>query len=361
MKSVWTVMAFLLLWTFSAAAQESVIVPDLRGMNLPRAAATLNELGLQLGAQNAEGWTAASGLEQNTVAAQSVAAGAAVAPGSAVDVTVLRSANMRLIYDDNDITVVNLTSTPMNVSGLIFTVTEGSSATYAASQWANDLRENQCFQLWSVNRNGPKDVPGCQFIQTWRTTTNTGSHFWTQSSGAQRFRVLENGVERATCDAAGAATQNSPISCEFFVAGGGAGDDSAPFIYLAYNEQAVAFINPTEDQWMVTNQTTILNFNPSISVPGASLIFSDPALLREEFRTGAGNFALLAPQQCIMFTVSGTAGEAPRPCDVIASRDLGANVAFWLANFTIRSSSDGLERSCPAATPGRTTLCIVPR
>ena len=116
----------------------------------------------------------------------------------------------------------------------IFTSIEGTSATYAASQWDNNLRENQCFQLWSLNRNGPKDVEGCHFIQTWHTTTNTGSHFWTQSNGVMRFAALENGIQRAICDAAPPNSQDSPITCEFYLAGGGDADDATGFVYFAY-------------------------------------------------------------------------------------------------------------------------------
>ena len=73
------ILAFLIFWSVlsrgGVGAQDAVQVPDLTGMNVPQAAAALNHVGLGLGNENGEAWTAESGLEQNRIKAQSVAAG----------------------------------------------------------------------------------------------------------------------------------------------------------------------------------------------------------------------------------------------------------------------------------------------
>lgn len=218
-------------------------------------------------------------------------------------------------------------------------------------------------QIWSISRGNPKDVAGCDSY-LWRLTRNTAVHFWTQVNNVQSFSVIENGAERAICPAAPPNSQNSPTTCELYVAGGGsaAGGDVAPFIYLAYTADAIAFINPTQDQWMLTSQTTLVNNNPHLAAPGATLVFGDPELLREEFRVGVGDVTRLAPQQCIMFTASdATVSDPPETCLVIAQRPLDGSVAFWRAAFDVRSVTDGEQRGCPAASGTRLTLCILPR
>ena len=62
-------------WAGSVFAQDSVTVPDLTGLSVPAAAALLNKSALALGAENNQGWTADSGVEQNHIKGQSVAAG----------------------------------------------------------------------------------------------------------------------------------------------------------------------------------------------------------------------------------------------------------------------------------------------
>jgi hypothetical protein len=351
----------MVLHTVTVAAQDSnVTVPDIVGQNAPQAAALLNRNGLNLGTQTPAQDTA--GLPPNHVVTQSVPAGASVPSGTTVDVTLVLPANVRLLYDDNDITLMNLAGEPMNTGGLVFTSVEGTPATFAASQWGGSLEGHNCFQLWTVSRNGPKSVDDCQQIQNWRSTGSKDTHFWTQTNGVTRFAVQENGIQRATCEAAPATSQNSPLTCEFYLAGGGAAAEVTPFVYFAYTPDVIAFINPTDDQWMITNQTTLYNYNPSISIPGVPLTFGDPSLLNEQYRVGLGDITRLAPGQCIMLTIQETgATQPPLPCDVIAQRPLGQSVAFWIADFEVGSITDGKRHKCPAATPGDLVQCIMPR
>ena len=142
--------------------------------------------------------------------------------------------------------------------------------------------------------------------------------------------------------------------------GGGAGSDVAPFIAFAYTRDAIALVNVTEDQWMITNESTIYNFNPAISSPGAGLNMGDPELLREEFRVSLGDITRLAPNQCIVLTLAEGA-QLPQICDVVAQRSLAPEVAIWVAPFEMDSVTMGKRYKCPAATPDKLTRCILPR
>jgi hypothetical protein len=350
----------LIVLVFPVAAQDDVPVPDVTGMSVPQAAAIFNLVGLNLGTESPV--DPQPGQSTNTIAAQSVAAGSTAPRGAAVDVSVILPPNMRLIYDDNDITIINLTDGDMNLGGVGFRSTGDGAASFAPSQVAGVIDADDCIQVWSVIRNEPKGIEGCRSL-LWRSTRNTAVHFWTQVNNVQSFSVTDNGVERALCPAAPPNSQNSPITCEAYISGGGsaASGDVAPFIYLAYTADAIAFINPTQNQWMLTNQTTLVNNNPNLPTPGTTLVFGDPNLLSEEFRVGVGDVTRLAPQQCIMFTATDTSvGESPESCFVIAQRPLDDNTAFWRAEFVVRSGSDGEERTCPAATSTNVALCIVP-
>lgn len=352
------ILACLVCIGVSASAQTQVVVPDLTGLNAPKAAAELNRLGLRLGEQRAEGWSAGAGVAENTIGAQSVAPGTTVDAGTAVDITVLRTPNARLIYDDNDITLVNLTGQAIDISGLRFVTTEGGNASFDASRWSGELRANQCVQLWSLNRNGPKGLPECQAIQNWLTTTNQGSHFWTQTSGARTFEVRQSGSTLTACPAATTAAQNAPLTCEFYVAAGGMGD-VAEFVYFAYTLDAFAAINPTNDSWLRLNRATITApqtaqgpFAAPFRLTDASL-FGNPDIVAE--------FGRLAPQQCLfLFDEAHPEAVPPQPCDVIASLAVPAGQLFWHNDFEL-DSRDGKTFKCTAAVEGKRTICIMPR
>jgi hypothetical protein len=349
-KLVSILLALCLMMT-SAGAQDGVTVPDLTGLSVPAAAAALNRLGLSLGAETNQGWTAESGLPQNTIAGQSIPAGGAVAAGTAIDVTVLRSANTVLIYDDNDLTVVNRTGGELNLAGLTFTTLDGNPAQLAGARWSGGLRQDQCVQVWSVGRNGPKGLDECSAIQNWLVTNNPAEHFWTGGGGTTQFAVLQNGVQRAACPIA------NPGRCEFYLAAGAA-DDATPFVYFAYTPDRLAIINTSSDQWMVLAGFTVVNY--FAMAEGAGVPVGDPTLYPRS-SSEIGTVQRLAPGQCILYTDSAIVVDSPpQPCDVIARLDIGSSVIFWGADFGLRGS-DGQERSCPVATPERLTICVMPR
>ena len=106
-------------------AQETT-VPDLTGLRVPQAAAELNRSGLRLGRQEAQPMTAADSVTPNTVAGQSVAAGELVASGTTVDIRVWSAANITLIYDDNDLTMLNLTGGNLNLGNISYNSPDGT-------------------------------------------------------------------------------------------------------------------------------------------------------------------------------------------------------------------------------------------
>lgn len=356
----WIIGFVLIFMTLTGvfAQTDNATVPDLTGLNVPQAAAALNTAGLALGTQEALDPSEGNGLAVGLIASQSVAAGTEIESGSEVDVSVVREANAVLIYDDNDLTVVNLTNNVADVTGLRFVATEGDSpASFAATRWASNVREKRCLQIWSVARRESKRMAECEDIQHWLTTNVTGEHFWTAANGVQQFAVIENGVERASCPAA--TNGDTPLRCEFYLEGASAADDIAPYLYMVYTPNAFAIINQTEALWMPIDRTTIFNFNPGLENPGASLIVGDPALFNNP--TIVADIENLAPGQCVLLTADNAGGSPPEDCNIIAQRDLGTSVAFWLAEFELESATDGKRHKCPAATNERDTICIVPQ
>jgi len=175
---------FCLSSAFTISAQDAVTVPDLAGLNGPQAGAALNRAGLRLGTQNALGWTDASGVAPDTISTQSLAAGSTAAPGTAVDVTILRTLNLALVYDDNDLTAINLTDSAINLGGLSFSAKEGTTASFAATRWIGTFQPYGCGQVWPINRSGAKEVAGCDVsTTTWISTNKSDAHFWTATNG----------------------------------------------------------------------------------------------------------------------------------------------------------------------------------
>jgi hypothetical protein len=347
---------FIVLLLFSmqvARAQQMVTVPDVTGLTVPVAAATLNKAGIGVGQEISEQWRADSGLPQNAVSSQSIPAGTQVEHGTRIDLTVLRSPNTQLIYDDNDLTLVNHTGGTIDLAGIMFRALDGNQASFAASRWGRSLRERRCGQIWSVGRNGPKGLDECDYIEHWLVTTNGGEHFWTGAGGTTRFALFHNGVERAVCQVA------NPGRCEFYLPAGGSAGDVTEHVYFAYTPDRLAIINNTEDKWMPLEGFRVLNnYAPPL---GAGVAVANPDLFGNNINPVA-NIGRLAPGQCIFFTNSSPEADSPpQPCDVVARLDIGASVIFWGADFPVESVTDDQPHTCPVATEGRLTLCIMPR
>ncbi len=348
-----TIFIALLIFALPLFAQDNVAVPDITGLSLPEASAALNKVGLAVGTETIERWTAESGLEQNTITAQSIAPGTSTAPGTDVEITILRTPNALLIYDDNDLTLVNQTGNALNLRNIRFVALDGSEASFAANRWGDSLRPDQCAQVWSVGRNGSKGLDECSVIQNWLVTNDNGEHFWTGAGGTTQFAVMQNDIQRAVC------TVGNPGRCEMFLGVGNLlASETADYVYFAYLVDRLAIINTSTDKWMPIGNLVVRNnavqpFGAVVNVGDAGL-FGNPETV--------GRIGRLAPGQCLLFTNSSDEAQTPpQPCDVIAKLDVGPSVIFWSADFPIESITEEGERSCPAAVPDRLTLCIMPR
>src|SRR5690606_33014758 len=281
-------IVFILLFagalTAHAQTGDEVEVPDLTGMSVSQAAAALNTAGLVLGQQTVVAPGQAPDETPGGVIGQSVTAGTSVAPGTAVDLTVVRAPNMRLVYGETFLTLVNTTDTPADLRALTF-ADSGGAASLAAGSLLGALGPGNCLQVWSVPRSGPQGMAGCAGIERWQSSTNPQMHFWTAANNVQQFSALQDGAPLATCPAAPAGSDTAPLTCDFYYSGGGQSSDVVEFLYFAYTPEAIALVNISDDGWMPTDTTTLYNYNPQISSPGLPLRFGDPVdVFPESFR-----------------------------------------------------------------------------
>jgi hypothetical protein len=344
------ILSLALPWM--ALAQEggdTVTVPDVTGLNVPQAAAELNRAGLRLGAQDASAWAEDSGVPPNTVVEQAIAAGESVAWGTAVDVAVLRSPNALLIYDDNDITLVNQTGGQLNLNGLVFNSLEGDTGTsFSGGRWQPVLDDGHCTQLWSIAVREAKRLAECGATR-WLTTNNPAEHFWTARNNAPSFQILQDGIQRAVCPT---SPDPSEKRCEFFLASGGT-TEITDFVYFAYTTDRFSVINRSDDAWMALPGLAI------IEATGGRFALTDPATYDNPDDL-LGDLARLAPGQCLLLRNQTDEGP-PQDCDPLLEMTYDVPFVFWMDEFRITSLTDGEQRSCPGADSERLTVCILPR
>lgn len=357
MKRNWLVLGLLTLMIVGGvAAQDSTsTVPDLTGMNVPQASAALHAAGLKPGLLTNAAVTETQVV--NTVVMQTPTAGTQVAAGSAVDLQVARPNNVRLLYDDNDLTLINLSRQALPLGNIVLREADGDKR-FRGERWGNQVRAGDCVQVWSVGRGEPKAVPDCGRVNSWLTTNDTSQHVWTAVSGVQRFNVMQDGQQRAQCPAAPGGSQDTPSVCEFYVESA-ASDPTLAYIYLAYTTDALVVRNPSDDSWLRLN----VDVSPA---EGEKFIFNraerydavDPLIVTTN-ANGISVIPQLAPNQCLLFRAPDVPLEAlPQPCMMLGNRT--EQTPFWQADFNVLDRDDK-PRTCKAATPGRLTICIMPR
>jgi hypothetical protein len=329
---------------FASLAQTTSAVPDVIGQSPAQAAAVINAARLRVGLIEVR---AAEGADEiGTVAAQSPSPGESLDEGESIDLVIEQIVTARLVYDDEQLTVINLTSGELPVADLEFRAVGGeSTASFAGSQWGNTqaLRASQCLQIWSVPRSEGSAEDGCAALQRWRSTSNSEQHFWLTETAATHFEVTQGGVRRGHCAIEAGA-------CDLGLASSRLPEDSTFYIYLLYTRDHLALMNTSPDRWMPAS-TLMIN----------GLRLGDPGLFeRQEI---IGDVRALAPGQCLLFTVEGTdlAVEPPGDCQPIAQAVLVASRAFWRDSFRVLSLIDGIPRECPPALPDETALCLIPR
>jgi hypothetical protein len=281
------------------------------------------------------------------IGGQSIGVGEQVTPGTAVDIALLQAPNALLIYDDNDLTLINLTEEEMFLSGVRFTSVDGATpATYAATdRWTDSLRARRCAQIWTVQRNGPKALPECRTIHAWFSSLDPTTHFWTGSNGATKFNVTVGAQEVAVCEIAAGR-------CEFYLPTASAAETSVPYLYMAYTPDRFILYNNSPDQWMSLEGVVLYSL---LGAPeGIPLGISDPSFYAGQ--TIIGDVKRLAPGQCIFFT-TGQADQPPQDCAVIVRLDFNPSNAFWSVAFGVGNK----DRLCPAPQANQLSLCVLPR
>lgn len=331
------------------AQGENVTVPDLTGLSVPSAAALVNHVGLNLGAEKVVPWTEASGLPKNKISGQSLAAGQSVAKATAIDVTVPRVTNILLLYSYDMLTLVNKT-------GLNLDLTDLTLNSFAASTWKLDkLADGQCAQIWAISRQGPATVPECANIQVWYSTTNQTLHFWRSAPGSTQFTFTKGGVQVGICDSV--APDAQPMRCDIYLAES-AQDDLTDYLYFAYTTDQLIIRNNSQDEWMPLSDVNLINNLPAVK--GQTFALGEGK--NYPTRAAVGRVDKLAPNQCLWFTNGNSAITAPpQPCDVMARLDIGASLIFWASDFGVDGVLDDKPHICPKATPGKLTICAMPR
>lgn len=357
MKQACLILCLLTLWAIGAiSAQDgTVLVPELRGLNVPQASAALTAVGLQLGEQANS--PVIEGQIVDTITTQIPAAGARAVSGSTVNLQIARANNMRLLYDDNDLTLINLSPQALTLKSIALREVDGKKR-FRGQRWGKQVKAGDCVQVWSVRRQAPKSVPDCQQINSWMTTTNTEEHVWTTVSDVQNFNVLQDGQLLTTCPAAPSGSQETPSVCEFYIESGGS-EQTLPYVYLAYTRDALVVRNPSQDSWLRLNAEIVPAAGEPIMLNYQSEYDAVNPLLTITNASGLQVLRQLAPNQCLLFRKEGvTINEMPQPCMMLANRTV--ETPFWRANFTVRGR-DSRGRTCKAATAGRLTICIMPR
>lgn len=349
------IVVLLMLAAATAAQEADISVPDVTGMNAPQASAALNAIGLRLGSE--ANVPAAEGQAEGTIATQTPVSGARAARGSAVDVTIARSPNIRLIYDDNDLTLINLSSRPLALGPLTLNAVQGEQGVFRAARWGAEVRAGDCVQVWSVGRSEPKSVDGCRAVNAWLTTNDISQHVWTRTSNVRMFTITQDGEIRAECESARRNTQDTPQRCEFYV-DTPAAVPNLPYIYTAYTTDALIVLNPSDDGWLRLNIEIVGAGGEVLALNAAANYDSVDPLIRVE-NAGGVSIRQLAPGQCVRFRAPTTADEAfPQPC--VPYADSVVEQPFWLADFSVRDR-ENKDHICKAATPGRLTICVMPR
>lgn len=354
---VFIVVAFFL--PYSAQAQNPTItVPDLTGLFPAQAAAELDRLGLVLGIEVYANWSPSLGIAPNSIQAQTPAIGVSAEAGYPVSVIVARTPNARLIYDGNDLTLVNQSSAPLDLSTLSFRIPgEPVVASFDANRWANVLNGGSCMQVWSVPRGTAKSLPECESIQRWQTSTNPATHFWTPRAELANFEVVDNGTVVGTCPIA--VNETDIVNCELFVRPSAAIIDATRFVYFVYTSDRLAIINQSSEQWMPLTDLVVYNSNPNLPVVELPLVVTE--LPNFGAVMNSGDINNLAVHQCVLFMAGGIDPTPPEPCDIIGQLVMDPAITFWSVDFQVWSPSRHVRTDCPAAVADRLSLCIVPR
>lgn len=361
--SLFVLAVGLTLFTgFNVLSQNAstVIVPDVVGMTVPQASATLHKAGLRLGTQTVIYEEAG---QSDTVRSQTLAAGTSINAGATLDVEVGVVFNVLLIYDENDITVVNLTGGNLNFGGMeLSSGGEGEIPQTAFTlreipNFGGQLEHTQCVQIWSDAADSSKPMSACERgVRNWFSTILPERHFWTGDNGANRFIVSYRNTVVGTCPTFRGRNERT---CPLRLRLDAADTDTAEYLYFIYTTDELAILNPSVSRWMPLE---------NVQVEDHSL--DDLAQLPRI--AALGDDTRLAPGECLLFdapadeATSSDSESATPPASVDHLNEDCFSVGqatftvgkFWGGTFSVRGTS---ERTCPPALPRQRVICMIPR
>jgi serine/threonine protein kinase len=137
------------------------------------------------------------------------------------------TANLRIVYDDAAVAVINISDEPISLVDLVFerlSEQEEVTATFAAEQWrqlissSEGLARGNCMQLLWVEAthleltagDAPAKPAGCDVSQAWLVAQDQAWNFWLPDGNGSRFRIVLNEQVVHTCDIGDG-------SCEFYL------------------------------------------------------------------------------------------------------------------------------------------------
>jgi hypothetical protein len=326
---------------------DPVTVPNLIGLTVPQAARQISQIKLLIGTETAQEWTATEVnpatnalFQVNQIIGQTPAAGEKLAPGSSVQVTVLRAFNVVLTYNADGLTLRNTIIVPLDLNGVVFKTGEGKNLRqFQAREWGRPVDIKGCYYIGTARlENNPADCDTLARQVVITQATQAAKQFWTTGT----FTVEQNGITIATCTA-------SPCSLTIPQ---GDNPEQAAYLSFQYRTNYLAVRNPS-DRWMTLTGVTINGRNGKKFTLGTA----------QDKAPGDVPWAgsRLAPEQCIVYSELDIGSLPPYDCAVVAYVKLPAGAAFWQRGFSITAPSTRRTSGCGAPLPGLLSICRVPR
>jgi TolB protein len=130
----------------------------------------------------------------------------------------------------------------------------------------------------------------------------------------------------------------------------GAIADMTEYVQFTYTEDRIALSNPSPNRWMFLSDVLL---TPAVGDP--ELVTNLVSMM------GGASVLRLAPGECVFWRVESASETPTETCREIARITLPGASGFWAGGFQITSAVTAESYSCPTATPGQRTRCLVPR
>lgn len=229
--------------------------------------------------------------------------------------------DIRLIYDTDSLTLLNVSGRRLNLTGITF---QSDNGELEATVWdtefltesLNNFSHGDCMQVWGLGKNALQDkISSCDIRHAWVAVRD--SHlFWNNVS---TFFVVNDGDIVGLCNVAGGLCDIS-LDAEFSV---------------ILNESSIPIPN-NRDVRLIFNQDslTLLNIaNTSIDLRGLIFQSSSGTLNIQAWETEflTGSLSGFSPNDCLMVWTFGTA-EQPTPNECRVRHGwivVGDDADFW--------------------------------